>query len=115
MEMLEPGINFFNREMRFDADDFAHSVLIGDPVQSANLLRWKCKISVFKKRIGMKHLPRSYGSLARLIPTTPLSLAFRFSAFTMGEIGLVIAPLDPRHTSEALFNRIGMQGQHDLE
>jgi hypothetical protein len=48
-------------------------------------------------------------------PTTPLSLALRFSAFTMREIGLVIAPLDPRHKSEALFNRIGMQGQHDLE
>jgi hypothetical protein len=27
----------------------------------------------------------------------------------------VIAPLDPRHKSEALFNRICMQGQHDLE
>jgi uncharacterized protein len=50
-----------------------------------------------------------------LIPTTPLSLALRFSAFTMREIGLVIAPLDPRHKSEALFNRICMQGQHDLE
>jgi hypothetical protein len=48
-------------------------------------------------------------------PTTPLSLALRFSAFTMREIGLVIAPLDPRHKSEALFNRICMQGQHDLE
>jgi hypothetical protein len=41
-------------------------------------------------------------------PTTPLSLALRFSAFTMREIGLVIAPLDPRHKSEALFNRICM-------
>ena len=50
-----------------------------------------------------------------LNPTTPLSLALRFSAFTMREIGLVIAPLDPRHKSEALFNRICMQGQHDLE
>src|SRR6516162_6342989 len=50
-----------------------------------------------------------------VIPTTPLSLALRFSAFTMREIGLVIAPLDPRHKSEALFNRICMQGQHDLE
>jgi hypothetical protein len=48
-------------------------------------------------------------------PTTPLSLALRFSAFTMREIGLVIAPLDPRHKSEALFNRICMQGQYDLE
>src|SRR5262245_13837651 len=50
-----------------------------------------------------------------LIPTTPLSLALCFSALTMREIGLVIAPLDPRHKSEALFNRICMQGQHDLE
>ena len=59
---------------------------------------------------------RRSGRLQELFnPTTPLSLAFRFSAFTMGEIGLVIAPLDPRHKSEALFNRIGMQGQHDLE
>src|SRR5262252_6596878 len=49
------------------------------------------------------------------LPTTPLSLALRFSAFTMREIGLVIAPLDPRHKSEALFNRICLQGQHDLE
>src|SRR6516225_154810 len=48
-------------------------------------------------------------------PTTPLSLALRFSAFTMRKIGLGIAPLDPRHKSEALFNRICMQGQHDLE
>src|SRR5262245_30087455 len=48
-------------------------------------------------------------------PTTPLSLALRFSAFTMREIGLVLAPLDPRPKSEALFNRIGMQEQHALE
>ena len=43
-------------------------------------------------------------------PTTPLSLALRFSAFTMREIGLVIAPLDPGHEGEALLNRIRMQG-----
>ena len=54
-------------------------------------------------------------NLGRANPTTPLSLALRFSAFTMREIGLVIAPLDPRHKSEALFNRLCMQGQHDLE
>jgi len=57
----------------------------------------------------------SRGALVALNPTTPLSLALRFSALTMREIGLVIAPLDPRHKSEALFNRIGMQGQHDVE
>jgi hypothetical protein len=48
-------------------------------------------------------------------PTTPLSLAFRFSALTMREIGLVITPLDPGHEGQALLNRIYMQGQHDFE
>ena len=32
MEVLEPGINFFNREMRFDADNFPPSGLTGDAV-----------------------------------------------------------------------------------
>jgi hypothetical protein len=48
-------------------------------------------------------------------PTTPLSSALRFSALTMRDIRLVIAPLDPGHEGEALLNRIGMQGQHDFE
>jgi len=48
-------------------------------------------------------------------PTTPLSSALRFSALTMREIRLVIAPLDPGHKGEALLNRIRMQGQHDFE
>jgi type II secretory pathway predicted ATPase ExeA len=43
-------------------------------------------------------------------PTTPLSSALRFSALTMREIRLVIAPLDPGYTGEALLNRIRMQG-----
>jgi len=50
-----------------------------------------------------------------IIPTTPLSLAFRFSALTMREIRLVITPLDPGHAGQALCNRICMQGQHDFE
>jgi len=48
-------------------------------------------------------------------PTTPLSSALRFSALTMREIRLVMAPLDPGHKGEALLNRIRMQGQHDFE
>jgi hypothetical protein len=48
-------------------------------------------------------------------PTTPLSSALRFSALTMRDIRLVIAPLDPGHEGEALLNRIRMQGQHDFE
>ena len=47
-------------------------------------------------------------------PTTPLSSALRFSALTMRDIRLVIAPLDPSHEGEALLNRIRMQGQHDF-
>jgi hypothetical protein len=53
--------------------------------------------------------------LGDIIPTTPLSLAFRFSALTMREIRLVITPLDPGHAGQALCNRICMQGQHDFE
>ena len=49
------------------------------------------------------------------IPTTPLSSALRFSALTMRDICLVIAPLDPGHEGEALLNGIRMQGQHDFE
>jgi hypothetical protein len=48
-------------------------------------------------------------------PTTPLSSALRFSALTMRDICLVIAPLDPGHEGEALLNGIRMQGQHDFE
>jgi len=42
-------------------------------------------------------------------------LALRLSAFTMGAICLVIAPLSPSHDGEALLNRIGMQGQHNVK
>jgi hypothetical protein len=43
-------------------------------------------------------------------PYNATFLALRLSALTMGAISLVIAPLGPRHDSEALLNRIGMQG-----
>jgi hypothetical protein len=45
----------------------------------------------------------------------PLLTVCGFSALTMREICLVIAPLDPSHEGEALLNRIHMQGQHDFK
>ena len=49
-------------------------------------------------------------SLRRPYPYNATFLALRLSALTMGAICLVITPLGPRHDSEALRNRIGMQG-----
>jgi len=71
--------------------------------------------------LGLKLVGRAFtvsccnDFLTVINPTTPLSSALRFSALTMREIRLVIAPLDPGHKGEALLNRIRMQGQHDFE
>jgi Transposase IS116/IS110/IS902 family len=54
---------------------------------------------------------QDFVSYCRLVnPTTPLSLALCLSALTMRERRLVIAPLEPGHESEALLNRLRLQG-----
>src|SRR5262245_42586606 len=60
LEVLEPFVDFCECQMRFGANDFAHR---HDPPRGHglhdNLVRRDYKISVFKKRIGIRHDPAS--------------------------------------------------------
>src|SRR5215831_17402540 len=59
LEVLEPFVDFCECQMRFGANDFAHR---HDPPRGHglhdNLVRRDYKISVFKKRIGIRRSPR---------------------------------------------------------
>src|SRR5262252_8915263 len=81
LEVLEPFVDFCACQMRFGANDFAHR---HDPHRGHglhdNLVRRDYKISVFKKRIGIKRR-----ALLRLSPT--LIMASKSAKFGLTDSG----------------------------
>src|SRR5262249_14093166 len=115
LEVLEPFVDFCECQMRFGANDFAHR---HDPPRKHglhdNLVRRDYKISVFKKRIGMKtrrracvrqtcnrHAPqnasaeeawrpgRRSGPKASCVPRNPCPRPWRKAQPARGRTGLV--------------------------